>query len=37
MILAAYKITLAIAALITLFTIQDPKWNERMENEVDAD
>lgn len=37
MILAAYKITLAIVALITLFKIQDSKWTERMEVEANAD
>ncbi|MDE0581535.1 hypothetical protein ON064_00535 [Planococcus sp. A6] len=37
MILAAYKLTIAIAALITLFTIRDTDWEERMEVEGDAD
>lgn len=31
MILAAYKLTIAVAALITLFTIPDPKLNKRMD------
>lgn len=30
MILAAYKLTIAVAALITLFTIRDTDWEERM-------
>lgn len=37
MILAAYKLTIAVAALITLFTIRDTDWEERMEGEADAD
>lgn len=37
MILAAYKLTIAIAALITLLTIRDADWEERMEGKADAD
>lgn len=37
MILAAYKLTIVIAALITLFTIRDTDWEEQMEVEGDAD
>ncbi|WP_404335816.1 hypothetical protein [Planococcus rifietoensis] len=37
MILAAYKLTIAVAALITLFTIRDTDWEERMGVEGDAD